>query len=294
MILDSLPKDAYVFVETDVVFSLLTQQIIYKYRTDIRVVPTSFVVQPDNQRGNQQKLIFADRTGSYQTDQLVEEIVRLLDLRHRVFVYHPATELLEQLGVEGNPFYALPKGYVLEIASQPLKTSAASYSLSEQLSNRHLQPFDWWAHGFKGHVATVHAQQGYYYARMGEIQQAESQKQLAKELSTLPSSLAYIDQSLSTGLNRFESEQSYMGYSPLTYEQYLQLGDGAYDRSEVMSAQYYWERAVAVRPEGLEARERLVRMLHELGQAESVAHQLRMIDYYREKDKNNNRLINRQ
>lgn len=155
--------------------------------------------------------------------------------------------------MEGNPFYAVPAGYSVEITKNPPTTfGAADYGISIQLGSIKTAAADRWFRGFRTHVATRHSELAYYYARMGFLDQAKEHQHFARELVYSPQSEQLLDEVVNVGWQRFQESGSYAAYLPRAASEWWRLGSEAELRADRSSAEYYYSRACLLDPNNQE------------------------------------------
>lgn len=267
-ILKSLPDNSILYVDGDVAFSLILQQEIYKIRSDVLINPIGFSVQQSRVK-KELKSYTSFNIDIHTSTSMAEDISSLINKGYLVYVYNPDSELLNKLGVEGNPFYAIPYGYVIEISKETKPFSFDyDYGLSIQLIEREDAPFDWWVSGLRSHVGAIHSQLAYYYARAGITDNRNIHELIARQLITWEKSDDIISDTLNEGDRQFELYESYLGYVPLSYEQYVEEGENSYIHKEYESAAYFWERAVILDTSRPGARQKLMELYRTLNMQE--------------------------
>lgn len=249
-ILTSLPQEAVLVVNTDMVFGLLTQQTVYGIRPDIAIVPTEIVVQPSvwkNSKGN----LYAWENDP--ENQMAHLVSYSLLMGKRVFLYSPEPSLLAFLGSQGDPFFAAPYGYTLEISrTMPELLLTYDYGLSKQMAEYKTERFDWWVKGERAHLAGIHTQLAYYYARLGFTDLAKTHAELSQKLFMWQKSRETVRATQAAAEADYAQNGSYIAYKPLLYETYLDLGK----KAEGDSVHYFLTRAMLLnplRPEAWEA-----------------------------------------
>jgi len=256
-ILESLPRNAVFVVDTDMVFSFLYQQMVERYRPDIVLIPGSFSINSRNEIDwrNRYYLFTHDDNNDFMADAVSYS----LNQNKRVFLYSPSSQLLALLGVEGNPFYAVPYGYTLEIVKdQPNQIPAFDYGISVELAENSENDWSDWLKGLKGHIATIHTQLAYYAARAGYENMALSHRDLALKLVTFEKSVNLINQTVEEADERKIRNGTYFSYQKQTVEDYLNQAHKASYTNDPESVQYYLTRAILLEPLNTQIREVLV------------------------------------
>jgi hypothetical protein len=253
----------------------LTQQQIYAVRPDVAIIPQRFSVTPTTMSHIDQTFGGVD----FGNDHYWADVISAWVNRGReVFLYSPTPLLLSELGVEGNPYYLLPHGYVVKIVkNQEVPDSEADLGLSKQLVSQQLDAFDWWLKGLRGHVGILQITLGYYNYRLGFTSLGDEEMKWADELLTLPKAKQLVESTANAGQSRFKQEQTYLQYKPLDVEAYIDLGDKAYDEEYWESAVYYFGRAVRIEETNLEARKKLSLALIKMGMVDEAARQRAVI-----------------
>jgi hypothetical protein len=242
IILD-LPENSVLIVDTDLIFTMLAQQIILDLRPDIEIIPVHVNLSP-----NQDERLISLWGKSYGESPIVGAIDRTilgLQDKRRVFWYAPPPEMEAWMGLEGNPFYATNWGYVTEVSIEPKKPiSNYNYGLSKSLSEITGSEDDWWQMGVKTHVASIHARLSYYAARSGDDQAAKAHLDLATALAQSDNSRELIRLSYEEGLEKYLTQSNYLNYKSLTEAEYLNRFESA---SESANKEYWLTRALLIR-----------------------------------------------
>lgn len=242
-VLADLPEQAVLVVDTDMAFSFLYQHIVLMKREDVAIVPVTTAMR-QSWFEQQERRLYEDRFEQLSW-QMAEVVVNTLATGRRVFLYHPGEELEQLLGLEGNPLFAWPYGYMIEVTTNPPQAAAAyDYGFSKSLARYQPSGYVWWSRGLKEHMATVHTQMGYYWIRAGLIERGEQQFALARELSEHSQTEAAITQVKDAALMRLKEQESYLGYEVLSPHGYRDQAEMALLAGEREQAAYYASRAV--------------------------------------------------
>lgn len=243
-LLSSLPENAILVAQTDEVFNFLYAQLALHIREDVTVLPVGMVLEPIKWRSrNLTTKGFTDNQQAYVADI----VTTALRQQRSVYLYAVDAEILSYLGLEGNPFYGVPEGLLLRVVmAPPTLLPDADYGISVQLAPIKTRADNWFK-GFRAHLATLHTQQTYYLARLGFKDQAEWHATIAKKLFYESASKQIVDSTLQVGWARFESEQSYWGYKPLTVEEWQQRATTASRERKYDEAAYFSSRAALLR-----------------------------------------------
>jgi hypothetical protein len=265
-ILNPLPKGVVLIVDSDRVFSMLASQALEGIRTDLTVIPARMVLQ-----SNAWKTVVGDDFGNLPTNDFTLSLIVSRALQgNRVFLYAPSANLLRQLGVEGNPFFAIPTGYTIEVSLKPRETISFDYGLSASLAQYNPHQIEWWSWYEKAHMSSIHTGFAYFTTRAQQAQMAKAHLQLALALA-----VNEHDTLQASGLTTLAQERTYEQGNYLNY----QVGDYDYwilkaltvneiDRS---SYQYFLERALLIDQGRLEAYERLNELYLETKQLERLS-----------------------
>jgi hypothetical protein len=254
-ILETLPAQASLYVDSDLAFTLLAQQQINGLRPDVIIRPVRIPVVRD--QGTDITNIPAAHQQDYPwlvTRQMQKDFTN----NRRVFTFLLGSDVIEFLGGEGNPWFVRPFQYALEISPRmrPV-TSGQDYGLTVQLANQSKNPADWWINGLRGLMAENHTTLAYYFARMGYRDVAETNRQLALKLSELPKTRYIINQTINEGEHRFETENDYGSYVVPTTSEYLKKGDNALINQNWDQAYYYYSRAFIQSPDDNQVQQKL-------------------------------------
>jgi hypothetical protein len=265
-VIQSLPNDSVLVVSDDAIFSLYYQVLVEQVDKQVTILPVN--LNPLTNIGAEipKIAVFGDENlnASY-------AVAALLANERRVFVYMPDSALLSFLGVEGNPYYAIPHGYVLEIAREaPEQIEEADFGLSVQLTELPTKRRDYWQRGLQAKVGTIHAQLGYYTQRLGAHELAYFHHQTADGLSFAEPSKAVLAYSHREARSRYQAEGSYWGYEIPSYTEYLVKGEESLTLGEVEQAEYFFTRAILREPYRKEAYERLAIYYQDLGEVEKI------------------------
>lgn len=211
-ILEGLPPYATLLVDDDDIFGLLYAQALLGIRQDVTTIPVGMVLMPrwwNVYQGQVARDGFSTNKHVFITDV----VSTVLDSRKRVFLYGVDSSELEALGVEGNPFYARPWGYALEILAAPYGAiPSAEYGLSVQVAAIKTEKTNSWFKGFRTHLGTIHAQQAYFLARMGFEKEASWHTTVAGDLFYKEASKEVVQNIFIEGKRRFETYGSYLNY----------------------------------------------------------------------------------
>lgn len=254
-ILEPLPEKAILIGDSDHVFGLLYQQLVAGIRPDVILIPNVFEMRWFYFHKEQPNLTHFAYTK--RRDQLMDLISWNLYQNQKVFILDPDLKLLEQLGVEANPYYATPTGYTLEISRFPQRILASDYSLSQERFDHPPNDWDYWARGLNGNLSVLHSTLGYYFAKTADQEGANRHFNLALRLGTLPQTRTYINELQSISLG---SPNYYMSVVVPTASDFLQKAQEAYTQDQFDKAQAYLQKALYIDPLYLEARQMLIQV----------------------------------
>ncbi len=257
-ILQSLPENAVLIVDSDSVFGLLYEQLVNSFRTDLKIVPLTVQMRwPYFQHQGQELLGYSQYYGSRE-DQLAHLVSWNLSQHRQVYLFDPDTSGLEVLGLEANPFYARPYGYTIEVNLTPAgQIKDYDYGLTAQLANiAEHQKFDDWDLGWLGNLAKIHTTLAYYYGRLGSPEGAFAHIQIASQLVRLPHNQQEITKTLAY-INSGQLSE-YNQQAPLTAQQWFDQGSRAERNSDLQGAVWAYQRAVLKDPHLISARKKLI------------------------------------
>lgn len=208
-LLISLPANATLLVDDDDVFGLLYVQSILSLRQDVVTIPVGMILMP--QWWSTFGTTFSQHGPSSDKEAFITDMVETaLDANRRIFLYGVDASVLEHLGVEGNPFFARPYGYTLEITAVPFTgIPPTEYGLSVQVAAIKTENTDNWFKGFRTHLGTIHAQQAYFLARMGFEKEAFWHASVASDLFYTKESKLEVSAILTEGTKRYTEFGSY-------------------------------------------------------------------------------------
>lgn len=245
-IVTSLPPKAILIVDSDVVFTLLYQQLIHNLNPELTIIPARFPLIINSKEA---PLDYA-KSDSRQDLNLSLFVASSIKKGSRIFMYAPDSKVLNILGVEGNPFYAYPHGYVLEITSTPHEQILTyDYGVTAGIiQDQVLRRTDYWYQGLLSHISTQHIQLMYYYARQGFIDAAQKHRDLSQILAQSEAQHTSADQVFDIATARYKSQNSYTQYKSLTGAEYWSQAETAFANGQTESGQYFASRALMMEP----------------------------------------------
>jgi dolichyl-phosphate-mannose-protein mannosyltransferase len=188
-VLESLPSNSVLIVDSDLVFAVLYSQIVEANRPDVLIVPTTLHMRWNYMKNYLPPEIFKIK-GYY---ELVAKLVEWgLSQEKQVLVLDPGFNFLKQVNTQNYQIY--PNGYTLQISQAPKKIISYDYGLSYQLTETEISKHDLWSRGQLGNFAIMHSNLAYYYAQNGLEDGAKSHFYLAKNLVQNPRNLQYIEE----------------------------------------------------------------------------------------------------
>lgn len=239
-ILSSLPQDSLLLIDHDEAFSLLAASLINNVRPDITIVPLTFSVQPSK------SATLVSKFGPLDTSSLalfgLDLSLKAIKQEVPVFWLISDASLYQWLGVEGNPFYLRPFGYLTQISDTPLQILDYDYGLSQSLIEFQstISPNDWWSQGLMAYMASIHTRLAYYHARLGNQSGAQAHHNLALDLSHSPLSRRVISSSLEEGKYRYQQLGRFDQLEPQSSNSYWTT----YLKSEQSQKEYWLTRAI--------------------------------------------------
>lgn len=243
-IINSLPTNSTLVVDHDMVFAFAYTQLIDKERLDLHIVPARFPLIIHN---SIPPIPYHDEQ-SLQDLEIARYIASLVQDDQRVFLYAPSESLLLQLGVEGDPYFAVPHGYVIEVKKDPRPgPTTYDYGISASITTE-TQPETWWSKGYSSHMSTLHTQLMYYLARAGYMEAAEQHRKLAASLAITPQQEAVILKAFSEAEKDYVQLGSYYQYVPYSAAIYRMKADEARDAGKDDEAKYWQSRVLMSDP----------------------------------------------
>lgn len=270
-LLKTLPDQAVVLVDSDEVFQLLFAQQLLHIRQDVMIVPTGMILEPIKWRQQENQL---SRYGfSEDTKRFVADVIHTSLINHRrVYLYSMDPEILRYLGLEGNPYYAMPYGWMLEVSQQPIgQLLPFDYGVSVQLASIKTKQADAWFKGFRTHLAVIHTQQVYYLARMGLQEQALWHAQVANDLFYLSSSHDIVTATINQAKQTYEMQGNFAMYVPQPVFAWEQKAAAAQQTSAWDKAAYFLSRALLLDPSREDLRAQLILAYSKLGAWDEAA-----------------------
>jgi hypothetical protein len=264
-LLTSLPEQAVCIVDSDFIFQLLYLQIIQGVRQDVVLVPTGMVLQPIT--WHKLKGMTYLNENRIDMKRYIADIASTSLLHgRRVFIYNLDPTIMSYLGLEGNPFYAMPYGWTIEISYSPISQAPSfDYGISVQLASLKTEKADAWFKGFRTHLATIHTQHAYYYARLGYTSLAQWHQSIAKDLFYTDQSRMVVDQSVRQGAQMAEQLNSYAAYVPISTEQWLTKSLDATKKMDWDVATYYMSRAILTNMSRVDLHAQLIALYRKSG-----------------------------
>jgi len=247
-ILSDLPNDVMLVVDDDFVFSLLYKQLVEGVRTDVTIVPATYQMRwhyfyPE-------RMDYLGLTDHDSDHKLAHMIAWNLDRGRTVYTYALRPEVIELLGLEANPFYGRPEGYVIAIDTYPVKemqSLSSDYGLTVQLLDQ--EPETDWDRGWYGHLGYVHTTIGYLWGRQGETELAQTHLQIAEQMMQLEhnkqlvrDTVQYLTQS---------RDPSYLSIPPASAEQWAARAMENIDAAQYEEALWAAQRSTYKDPTNL-------------------------------------------
>ena len=178
----SQPDDVLICFSDITCFGLAYLQQVEDYRTDVVVLSkNNFYYRYFLQRHPQYRG-FPDYVDNpfYTAD-----LVSWNRLKRRVFILEPSGYYITYLGLEGNPFYLVPRGYAFQVTDQvpPELSEQPNYQASRRLLDQPYDRRDYIQRGMRDYLTHLHLPLGVLYAKMGYNQLAKQNLELAVALS---------------------------------------------------------------------------------------------------------------
>jgi hypothetical protein len=246
-LLTSLPTDSVLVVDSDEIFGLYAQHLLERVRPDVAIVPVR-IPALDNSLDTMTPvwLVTAPEPEVY----LSMLIASWLEQDKRVFLLSPGQDLISFLGLEANPFYAKPHGYVIEVSlSPPDYGNDYDYGLSVELARAPQHRFSWWLKGMTQMVGSIHVTHLYYFGINGFAPQANAHALLATSLmENHPQTLQVVAKTQQRASERFDELGPFILWEIPPVREYRRLAKEAMDRGQPESAYYFYTRALLVEP----------------------------------------------
>ena len=263
-ILNDLPQDAILIVQSDSVFGLIYVQLVENARPDITIIPSVKEMRHHFFQNLQTPIAL----GWYEeeTQRIADIISWNLYQNNQVFILEPEPETLSYLGVEGNPFFAIPSGYVIEIAKQPRPIEPYNYGITKQLFDTTIYRKNIWESAVKGIFAVNHTLLGYLNNKAGSDIAGTQHFIMARNLARSQANSSFIEQANAASLE----PNFYLNAQPPSINQYQQLYQEAIERGDTQLALNHIRAARFLDPTNPEIRQNLIKTYQLLGDQQNT------------------------
>lgn len=243
-VLEDMPANGTLLVDTDMALAVMEARQLGQRRSDVRVLPLRFWVEPQLRNEFMPAPLRDD-----ERFRMVWPIVRALEAGERVILLAPEASLLAFLGEEGNPFFVYPYGYGLEISKKAVidVPQAFDFGMSETFEVLGEGLESWWGRGEQGWLSVVHTQLGYYATRLG-MESGEYHFATAKRLAEFDFTRRNIETTQAQANEIYQELGSYAGYEVRPVSEYLTLARDALDIGDQEPADYWVTRALLLEP----------------------------------------------
>jgi tetratricopeptide (TPR) repeat protein len=158
-------------------FALFYAQTVNHLRPDVTVLTKNDLYTRRFLHGHQEMDPFSYTDNPFYLANLVAYNL----LSRPVYLANPTQYYIDYLGLDGNPFYLIPYGYVYEVVKTVPPSLNPQYdaSFSTNLLRRPTSLIDYYLHGLNGYFASLHETNGILLAKYGFSQEAKQEFQLA-------------------------------------------------------------------------------------------------------------------
>lgn len=182
LLLDSAEPDSAIICFSDIsCFSLLYLQLVENYRPDVTVLIKNEKYQKYFHERNPEYLgYYYDSNPNFTADLISWNVA------HRpTYLAEPNGFYITYLGLEGNPFYLIPKNdYLFQIVTQiPQSLPEPDYSLTEEVLAEDIPLENYYLNGHKDYLAHIHSIYGVMYSKLGETELARKNYEYAIALN---------------------------------------------------------------------------------------------------------------
>jgi len=255
-ILGTLPQDSVLIVDDDLVFSLLYQQLVMGLRSDVAILPATWQMRHYWVDENQELIGHLYRN---RQEQIIFGVANLLSQGKRVLVYGLDSQTYEQWGINGNPYFAVPNQYTIEIVVKPqVPITAYDYGITQQLTQLKNKRLSTWNKGLMGHVSLVHTFIGYLQSGWGNSQAGDMHLEIAQHLAQLDSNKQQI-QDLRSGITKITPWNANLKL--ITPVEWQMLAKQSWAEGNYDLAKFQAQRAVMLESRNLVARQLLIEIL---------------------------------
>lgn len=245
LIFQTLPSDAWVIIDHDWYFSWQLLQELKAIPATIQLIgarlPTTFPRQLSEEGCDYARI-------THGVPLAVPLAAYLIRNDQDVYLFSPDLDLVNNLGLEGNPFYGLPVGYLINVGKKLPKNTSFNYTISEQLGGMRPQLDSWWLKGTAAQLSAIHTFDAYLFSRLGDKVTAKAHESLAQNLTTLPETKHSIAEVTELGNSLWQKDNSYAAYVPVPAEEYLTQAQMAYDEGNSEKAHYFLLRSLLLNP----------------------------------------------
>lgn len=255
MLMDAKPNSVIICSSDISCFSLFEANVVEKIRPDVVVLS----------KNNKYRKYFLDQNPTYYKLLYTENPFFYANLiawnlveNRTVYVTNPDTQIIDYVGLDGNPYYLVPQGYLYQIVKSlpsSLKFQPNNYP-TLQLLQTPIDPRDHFRRGLKDYFANIHYFNGLLLTKYQKSKEAKAELELS--LSLKPD---YQD--AYTGLSYLHDPQ--MWYEPPstqpTAQAYLQVAlDALTNNEDLESAYKYLTKATLMAPKQSQIRLELAKL----------------------------------
>jgi hypothetical protein len=181
--LDQAEEGSVIICSSDIAcFSLFYAQAVDRYKPSVTVLTRSSTYVRSFLTRNPQYYGF-----TYQDNPFYLAYLTASNLANRpVYFTNPTKYYIDYIGLEGNPFYLVPKGYLYQVVAKvPDKLPEIKSALTDRLLSEFASEKDFYRIGLRGYFSSIHSTNGVLLANFGDYLRARTELNTA--ISLFPS-----------------------------------------------------------------------------------------------------------
>jgi hypothetical protein len=254
--LDTVDENAVIICSADIAcFSLLYHNIVLGYRSDVTVLTQNNLYRKHFLDHNPQLYNLPYNENPYFFAALTTSLLP----ERSVYLTNPSDYYIEYIGLDGNPFFLIPQGYLFQVATNPqaVPFSENTYEPTQVLLTRRDSPKDFFASGLKGYFASLHSFLGLLYSKYNLKSPASTNFEYA--ISLMPDNATLTNRLLS--LPEYHGDEQYLNGTASNSARLRQIARDYYLSGDIQNAYDSARKASYLEPTNVDTRFFLVDVL---------------------------------
>ncbi|NMC35710.1 DUF2723 domain-containing protein [Candidatus Beckwithbacteria bacterium] len=249
-VLESVPKDSVLVCFADFsCFSMMYMQEVEGVRPDVSLVTKNIYIKHYYVQRHPELYYLVGTDNPYFSADIISWN---LYKGRPVFLSDAVGFYISFIGMEGDPFFLIPKGYLFQVVDKvPNKVGTFDYQISKELLSDKKSPKDFWRNGQQDYFSNFHTLTAMIYSYLNDKADARTNFKLALSLKDDYKNA----RDLYASLAGYEGNPEYrLGQESSSSAQLLEAGQSILKLGDLDEAYQKILKATLRNPESLEAR----------------------------------------